>query len=524
MAYRSLDEWDRLQQFNFDFSPVAQGSPAFSAANVAQDLASRPTIVLQPPIPTGTGDLFLEGSFGEPVSDNPTEALIAVGQRISSETLGIAPKAENLRVTRSESSLTGVHLMATQTVEYLPVYGSEITIHLDNEKRAYALTGRPFPEALGARLNRPPEKHTDPASVVSNFLKLPLSVVVVEEVAAEVDRSFVPCFLVDGQTYEPFGCWRALVSFDGALLAIYNIASAFYAEANAFLQNPFRGSMTRVRLDNLADRTRLNGRYASVKSRSDADVSSPNGMFLYAETDLSFDEPNLYFFLDQFRNTCESRLGISENESTFLAKNATFNPIVGHVHDPYATNNAFYSPRDGQLYFGDINIDDVERYTSRSHDIVIHEFGHAISDSICKLGQTFLHTQSRAMSEGYSDYFAASMLNNSVIGDYFMNDPLGFRNCENNKRFPAGYAGEEHDVGEVWSGFLWSLRQDPDVGRGVADVLALQSLYFLGPWRTMWQGMEAVVLADRRLFPADDIGTIGRHEANIRAAFNARIP
>jgi Fungalysin metallopeptidase (M36) len=524
MAYQSLNEWDRLQQFNFDFSPIAQGSPTFSEANVVQDLASRPTIVLQPPISTETKDLFIEGSFGEPVSDNPTEALIAVGQRISSETLGIASKAENLRVTRSESSLIGAHLIATQTVEYLPIFGSEITIHLDNERRAYALTGRPFPEALGARLNRPPEKHSDPASVVSNYLELPLSGAVVEEVAIDVDESFVPCFLVDGQTYEPFGCWRALVSFDGSLLAIYNIASASYAEANAFLQNPFRGSMTRVRLDNLTDQTGLNGLYALVKNRSSAEVSSQNGMFVYAETDPSFDEPNLYFFLDQLRNTCQNRLGISENGSTFLSKNATFNPIVGHVHEPDSPNNAFYNPGDGQLYFGDIDIDDMERYTSRSRDIVIHEFGHAISDSICRLGRTFPHTQSRAMSEGYSDYFAASMLDNPVIGDYFMNDPSGFRNCQNDKHFPAGYVGREHDVGEVWSGFLWSLRQNSDVGRGVADVLALQSLYFLGPWRTMWQGMEAVVLADRRLFPADDIGTIGRHEADIRAAFNARIP
>jgi Fungalysin metallopeptidase (M36)/Fungalysin/Thermolysin Propeptide Motif len=524
VSYRSLDEWNTLQQVNFDLSPIVQGSPAFGVASVFQDLASHPAIILQQPIPTETKDLFIEGSFGEAVSDSPSEALMTVGQRIASEALGIAPGAENLKVIHSEVSLTGAHVVGAQTVEYLPVYGSELTVHLDNERRPYALTGRPFPDALGSRLSRPLRKHPDPASIVSDALKLPLDAVTIEEAAVPIDQNFVPSFVVDAQTYAPFACWRALVSFDGRLLAVYNIASSFYGEASAFLESPLRGSPARVRLDNLKDPTRLEGHYAAVKTRPDADISSQNGEFFYAETESSFDSPNLYFFLDQIRATFRSQFGNPQDGPTLLETQANFNPMVGYVHDPSAENNAYYSPETRQLYFGDIHLDSDERYTSRSRDIVIHEFTHAITDSICNLGRTMPHTQSRAMSEGYSDYFAASTLDNAVMGDYFMNDPAGFRSCQNNRRFPAGYAGEEHDVGEVWSGFLWSLRQDPDIGRGVTDVLALQSLYFLGPWRTIWQGMEAIALADRRLFPTDDVSATGRHEANIRAAFANRIP
>ena len=524
MVYRSPDEWARLQQVNFDLSPVAQGSPTFGVASVLQDLASRPAIVLQHPIQPGTNDLFIQGSFGESVPASPVEALISVGQRISSRALGIAPGAENLKLLHFESSIIGTHLMGAQTVEALPIYGSEIIVHLDHDHRPYALTGRPFPEAIGARLNQSGKEHSDPVSVVSRYLELPLAAVSVREVAVPVVQGFVPCFLVVAQTSAPFGCWQALVTFGGAILAIYNIASASYGEASAFLENPLRGQAARLRLDNLTDPTRLNGQYAAVRTLSGLDVSGDNGKFVYAETSSTFDEPNLYFFLDQIRITLGSQFGASDRGSTFLETEVNFNPMIGYVHDPDAENNAFYSPATGQLYFGDITIDAGARYTSRSRDIVIHEFAHAVSDSICHLGRTIGHTQSRAMSEGYSDYFAASALDNAVIGDYFMNDPAGFRSCENNKRFPAGYAGEEHDVGEVWSGYLWSLRQDPDVGRGVADVLALQSLYFLGPWRTVWQGMEALVLADRKLFPADDMGTAGRHEAQIRAAFAARTP
>jgi hypothetical protein len=128
------------------------------------------------------------------------------------------------------------------------------------------------------------------------------------------------------------------------------------------------------------------------------------------------------------------------------------------------------------------------------------------------------------MSDGYSDYFAATLLDNPIIGDYFENTAEGFRNCATDKRFPAGFAGEEHAVGEVWAAFLWSLRNDAAVGPGVADALALQSLYFLGPWRTIIQGLEAVLLADRRLFQVDEFGAVGRHEQAIQDAFAARRP
>jgi hypothetical protein len=105
-----------------------------------------------------------------------------------------------------------------------------------------------------------------------------------------------------------------------------------------------------------------------------------------------------------------------------------------------------------------------------------------------------------------------------------MNNTSGFRRSDNNRKFPSGYAGEEHDVGEVWAGFLWSLRQDSGIGRGMADALALESLYYLGPWRTIVQGMEAVIEADRRLFPADATSRTGRHEAAIRQHFQDRKP
>jgi fungalysin metallopeptidase (M36) len=151
---------------------------------------------------------------------------------------------------------------------------------------------------------------------------------------------------------------------------------------------------------------------------------------------------------------------------------------------------------------------------------VYHEFAHAVSDAICRLGRTQQHTQSRGMSEGYSDYFAASALNDPRIGDYVLNNANGDRNLTNpGLRFPAGFAGEEHSTGEVWAAILWDVRTQ--CGPGVTDLLALESLQFLSPNATFNDGLAALITADRRLFPTRN--STGRHEAVLNTAFNSRL-
>jgi hypothetical protein len=376
MAHAAPPQWAEKETINFDLSPIAQGSPAFNAVHAAEALTSRAAMTVHSHSEFHTSDLFLQGAFGESVPESPTEALLAVGRRISSETLGIPPEAANLRLKHTDVSLAGSHLRAQQTVENLPVYGSEITTHLDSERRPYAITGRPFPESLDASLSHPAEKHPAPATVVEEALGAPLDHVVVDDVAVLREGVFVPTFQIKGRTREPFGSWNALVSFEGELLAVYNIASSAYGEANAFVESPFRGAATRVRLDNLDAMAALDGRHVSVRDNSGTGVAGVNGAFFVEEDDIRFDEPNVYFFLDQVRIAFEAIYGVAPATSAFGAT-ATFTPMRVTVHAPEAEDNAFYDPNTGELIFGDIVFDGDTRYTSRSRDIAIHEFGHA---------------------------------------------------------------------------------------------------------------------------------------------------
>ena len=111
------------------------------------------------------------------------------------------------------------------------------------------------------------------------------------------------------------------------------------------------------------------------------------------------------------KGSCTTLLGAREYFAGIadpaLLQATPFTPMVALVNDPQSPDNAYFMPSTGQLRFGLFG----SRSSARSASIVTHEFGHAITDSICKLGRAKVrNTESRGLSEGYSDYFAASSL------------------------------------------------------------------------------------------------------------------
>ena len=522
MAYTTPGVWDELTRFNVDFSRVAEGSSVLSAGAVESALTGRGLDVKQVEVPGDRG-LFIEGRLGERVA-GPLDAAVPELIAQIGEALGI-PDPREIRPKHIARSATGTHVKVEQTLGGIPIYGAELTVHFDPDNLPFMLSGRPMPEAAGAEAEEGNLAEEESAKMVIDEFKLsPATPPKIDRLILPVPDGFIACHQVKVRSVDPFADVVAFVSTRGELLAVFNTMSAVRAEAQIFPVNPLRTQMSRDRLDNITvgNPLVLSGAFAAVSNQAGTDAASPNGDFAYSPGHPNFDEPCLYYFLDQ----AKVQLGALGGESLDLDvfSRANFAPMRGYVHVPGADDNAYYSSVDGCVYFGDINIDSTERYTARSRDIVIHEYVHALTDAICRLGRGMPHTQSRAMSEGYSDYFAASMLDDPVMGDYFMNDPGGFRNCDNDQRFPGGYAGEEHQVGEVWAGFLWSLRLDNRVGKGVADALALESLYYLGSWQTILQGVAALTEADRRIFPADVTTRTGRHEAAIRQLFDDRKP
>ncbi len=82
-------------------------------------------------------------------------------------------------------------------------------------------------------------------------------------------------------------------------------------------------------------------------------------------------------------------------------------------------------PRMQQYLFTSPNPD---RDSSMDGDVVFHEYGHGISNRLIGNGSTALSgTQSGAMGEGWSDYWAITINNDGAVGEYSTGNPNGIR-------------------------------------------------------------------------------------------------
>ncbi len=200
-------------------------------------------------------------------------------------------------------------------------------------------------------------------------------------------------------------------------------------------------------------------------------------------------------------------------------------PVLGDDMDGSGTNNANFStlpdgfPSRMQMYIWDIS--GTRRSSSFETGIVIHEYVHGVStrlvggasDVSCLLGN-----QGGAMGEAWSDYYAASFLNDPVIAEWVSGDPAGIRmfrldqnpatgkDYRNFCRYPNDRSPqfcEPHDNGEMWSGLLWLIRDayistyGPADGARRADLLITDALKLTPCNPTMLDARDALILADR---------------------------
>jgi extracellular elastinolytic metalloproteinase len=128
------------------------------------------------------------------------------------------------------------------------------------------------------------------------------------------------------------------------------------------------------------------------------------------------------------------------------------------------------------------------RHTALDSDVVFHEYTHGLTNRLVggPMNDTALDAvQSGGMGEGWSDFFACTMLGKNVVGDWVVNRPLGIRQFRYDDQFPddfgdlgTGRYGDDnvHAIGEVWCATLLSLSRR------------------LGPWPTAQIVVDALKL------------------------------
>jgi Zn-dependent metalloprotease len=223
------------------------------------------------------------------------------------------------------------------------------------------------------------------------------------------------------------------------------------------------------------------------------------------------------FYYNNIMHDFSYRLGFTETSGNFQTNNfgrgGTGNDSVrAEAQDGSGTNNAnFATPPDGQrprmqqFLFTAPNPD---RDSSVDSDVVFHEYGHGISNRLIGNGGTALSgTQSGAMGEGWSDYWATTLNNDGVMGEYVTQNPTrGVRRAA--YTVPANavhdsYADvcaggcEVHNDGEVWAATLWDLRTQ--LGAGVTDRIVLNGMKFTPTRPSFLNARDGILQADQNL-------------------------
>jgi uncharacterized protein (TIGR03437 family) len=209
-------------------------------------------------------------------------------------------------------------------------------------------------------------------------------------------------------------------------------------------------------------------------------------------------------------------LGFTEAAGNFQFGNfgrggAGNDPVIAEIqHSGLANNASFATPGDGSSPRMRLGI--FSRGTSTQTDdldaafdgaIVIHEYTHGVSNRLvgARVNTTCLNgLQSRAMGEGWSDYFASSFFNNPVHGFYVTQNPAHGTRRFSYEGYPLTYEDfgtqrfEVHDDGELWAAALWDLRTA--LGQEVADRLVIDGLKATPCRPSMTAARDAILAVD----------------------------
>jgi subtilisin-like proprotein convertase family protein len=462
--------------------------------------------------------------------------------------------AQDLRLDYQRESLIGTYRHYTQYVNGLPVLGGEVIERVDHNggvrelHRAIA-TAAPKRTLIAKR---------------SALWAVPMGAVRDEQlVAVSVDGEARPAWrvIVEENPHEPTAHYMDAAT--GALLLSKPLFARITGKGRVFDPNP----VTKLNDPSLRDQ---NDAAAAVPDAAYSLVDllelNPTGMLagpnvqivdidapvtlhadasqplLFDRSQPQFEEVNAYFHIDRSQRYLQS-LGYTG------ARRITGYAIPVDPHSVSGADNSLYAgsvtPGQGKLYFGDGGVDDAE-----DSDILLHEFCHAIQDWIAP--SAFFGTsssQSRAMGEGYSDYWAYSSNYEPGLGSG--RDPYclaewdarcggddSSQNCgypENadclrrvdstktmNDYVNGETAGTEHKNGEIWSSALREIfdalvrRHGVTDGRRMADTLVLESM-FGAPANPTYAVMAG------KLVTADHILNSGAHAGAICSAFIARL-
>lgn len=240
------------------------------------------------------------------------------------------------------------------------------------------------------------------------------------------------------------------------------------------------------------DTFKLESPYCLITEHSIPDVApvtslSPDFEFTRAQS--GFEDVNAFYHINVYHDYVQ-QLGFD---------NIVDYPIWVDTHAMGGADNSNFSAAGSppRLSFGEGGVDDAE-----DADVVIHEYGHAISHSAAP--GTNSGTERTALDEAIGDYFAASYsksINPFNWENMFSwdghNEFWNGRMVESNKHYPEDLQNNLYKDAEIWSSTMMQIMDA--IGREATDEILIESMYSLASQMTM-NDAACLLLQSAQLF------------------------
>ncbi len=407
-----------------------------------------------------------------------------------------------------------------QNHQGLPVFGAGVLVGVDDKNRVRMVTSGLRPQ-IAVKPSKKPISLKEARQIARKDLGEGLELrggITHDTVLYPTQQGHTEVYHLTIPAENPLGDWEYFIDVqNGEIVDSYNsmnFHSHYFApRARVYPENPQDGALKTVMLRDVKSPFKhLDGRYCkAINEDAPPAMASSNYRFDFPPENTHFDECQVYYavqkvyqyFLDLgFR-------GFTVNNPYGKANNGQ---LAANVHIGTNYNNAFYSPSTGQIYFGDGSYSSGNPHglqdLAKEVDVVAHEFTHAVID---EYHPGMFGSEGRALHEGYSDYFAASLTDEPELGEYVVPAPEKdgiIRNCDNNLRYP-GAPTQPHARGTRWAGACWDLRKE--VGQEVADFLIFGSMLIIGTSSpTFKYAKDLLLLIDRYWCGSEYQATIKR--------------
>ena len=248
---------------------------------------------------------------------------------------------------------------------------------------------------------------------------------------------------------------------------------------------------------------RLQGTYVTVFNDRYNEAVNSSEEFYYDPTSTHFDEANVYYHVDDFRNNFINDLG-----------SPGFSQIGAHVHSNTAQfgEAAGFLQGNQDIYFGDGGT--CCNYFSREAKIIYHEYVHAIIYDI-EPEISFGSTEEGAIGEGLSDYFAGAYTDDSEIVVYAQPSLKRDMEAPSLSSYSAYDMSnkQQHEGGEFLSAVLWDIRGQATGDEEEIDFIVYDAISGLSGDPNFLELLAAMITADQ-------VAHSGKHAALIISEFS----